>query len=208
MKLIGLTGNIGSGKTTAASYLETKGYYVLSFDKLGKELLLPSNAVFQRLVATFGKEILTEAGRIDRKKLAYIAFQNEEKYKLLNHITHKAITQRAQEQVARIYETVKDAIVILDIPLLFESKKYNTLNFIVFISSKEEIREERLCSYRNFTVEEARMRMKKQMQEEEKIKRAQFVVYNNTTKEAMYLQLDKATAYFSAVNDCHNALFF
>jgi dephospho-CoA kinase len=177
MLKVGVTGGIGSGKTTVCKLLERFGVPVYYADDRAKWLMNYDETVRQQLIAAFGKEVYTEAGDLDRPYLAGVVFNNKEKLEQLNGIVHPAVHldgvkwQQEQEQAGKSY-TVKEAA------LLFETGSYAALDKIVVVTAPEEVRIARVLQREETTEEQVRARIKQQMPQEEKIKRADFVIEN------------------------------
>lgn len=177
MLKVGVTGGIGSGKTTVCKLLERFGVPVYYADDRAKWLMNYNENVRQQLIAAFGKEVYTEAGDLDRPYLAGMVFNNKEKLDQLNSIVHPAVHldgvtwQQEQEQAGKPY-TVKEAA------LLFETGSYAALDKIVVVTAPEEVRIARVLQRETTTEEQVRARIRQQMPQEEKIKRADFVIEN------------------------------
>jgi len=121
MKTLGITGNIGSGKTTVSKILESEGAYVINADLVAREVLEVTGAGYDEAVGFFGEAILTANGEIDRAKLAEIVFADPEKLAKLNAITHKHVLMRTCELIADVKAANAHNIICLDVPLLFEA---------------------------------------------------------------------------------------
>ncbi|MGL4484052.1 MAG: dephospho-CoA kinase, partial [Anaerovoracaceae bacterium] len=126
MKIIGITGGIGSGKSTVSNYLIGKGYAVIDADKISKELMQKGEEGYKQVLEAFGEEILEEDGKIDRLLLAKKVFRNEESKKKLNEITHPLVIAEINRQVkeleinANLSRQGENKLCFVDIPLLFE----------------------------------------------------------------------------------------
>lgn len=180
----GLTGGIASGKTTISSFLVEKGAYLIDHDLLAHEAEEPNGPVWLGVVDHFGKSVLDDKGRIDRKKLGAIVFGNPEEMLRLNSIVHPAVHDLWQSRIRQIEEKDPRAIIISDVPLLFETgwqKKVDVV-ILVYIPPEEQVR--RLIARNGISVEEADARLKSQMPIGDKIKMADFVVNNQEPLEA------------------------
>lgn len=187
--ILGLTGGIGSGKSTISSYLKKKGIELIDADEISRNIILDSN-VIEKLVFEFGKDILDNNGSVNRKKLAAKAFANLENQTKLNDIMHKAIINEMLESVIRNIENGAK-ILCLDVPLLFERglEKYCTYTWVVV--TDEKIKIDRIIKRDNMTKEEIYARINKQMSDEKKKSLATEVIYNNKGKEELYAQVDE-----------------
>ena len=182
MLSIGLTGGIASGKSTVAQMLMHLGAHLIDFDKLAHEVQKPGKPAWKEIVAHFGTDILNQDETIDRVKLAQIVFADKKELKALNNIVHPHVFNLWQKRLDKIKRKDEHAIVLSDIPLLFEGKTQNLfdLTILVLISSEEQIC--RLMARNNLSRDEARMRLKSQMPIDEKIKLADIVIENKDTQ--------------------------
>ena len=181
-RVIGLTGGIGSGKSTVSRYLGELGAVIIDADKLGHEIYLPNTDTWRELVNTFGKEILTADDKIDRKKLGAIVFNNPEKLKRLNAIVHPRMFEMAKQ---RIDECRRKGIkvVILDAPILFETNWTPLVEEVWVVVANEANVIKRAMARSGLTEEQVRSRIASQMSNAERIKRAQVVIHNDGSAE-------------------------
>ncbi len=170
-KIIGLTGGIGSGKSTVALYFEELGVPVYIADDVAKQVLkYPETA--RKIVQVFG-EVSNKDG-IDRKKLAQIVFDDPEKLKQLNAIVHPAVHNHFNDWIK-----LQDAnFVIKEAAILFESGSYKDCDKIISVSAATEVRIERVMSRDNVTREQVLQRMQHQLTDNERNKRSDFVIFN------------------------------
>lgn len=165
--VIGLTGGIASGKSTVANMLIEKGITVIDADIIAKQAVEKGMPAYRQIIDEFGEDILLSNGDIDRKKLGALVFTNEQKRLALNAIVHPAVRQemlnRRDEAVAN-----REAFVVLDIPLLFESKLESLVDKIIVVSVTKDLQLERLMKRNQLTEEEAVSRIRSQMPLEEK----------------------------------------
>ena len=197
MKTIGLTGGIGTGKSTVSRYLTTKGYKIIDADRIAREVVEPGMPALKALVEEFGPEILLEDGSLNRRELARLAFASPEGKKALDRITHGAIFARIEElqaQYAAEIEATADAVIFLDVPLLFETGFDRKADLVWVVDVPDEIRVKRVVLRDGLTEEEIWARIKNQMSREEKIARADVVLDNSGTPEELYAQIDLALA--------------
>ena len=177
MLKVGITGGIGSGKTTVCKLLERFGIPVYYADDRAKWLMHYNKNVREQLIAAFGKEVYQEKGELDRIYLANLVFNNQAKLEQLNGIVHPAVQEdgiawQAEQAAAGAPYTVKEAA------LLFETGSYKDLDKIVVVTAPEEVRIQRVLQREDTTVEQIKARIQKQMPQEEKVKRADFVLEN------------------------------
>ncbi|MCM3734284.1 dephospho-CoA kinase [Bacillus cytotoxicus] len=186
--VIGLTGGIASGKSTVSKMFQGFHIPVIDADIIAREVVEPGKEAYNKIVEVFGQEVLEENGELNRPKLGSIVFRNEEKRLLLNNIVHPAVRKEMNAQKDRyIKENVQ--AVVLDIPLLFESKLTSLVDQILLVYVDNETQITRLMDRNNFTEEEAKVRIASQMPLQEKIALADKVINNNGTIEETKVQL-------------------
>jgi len=186
--VIGLTGGIASGKSTVAAMLRDFQIPIIDADIIAREVVEPGQEAYKGIVDAFGQEILQGNGEIDRQKLGSIIFHNEEKRLLLNHIVHPAIRMEMNRQ-KEMYIEQGERAVVLDIPLLFESKLTSLVHKVLLVYVDEDVQLYRLMQRNHLTEEEARARIASQMPLREKITLADAVINNNDTIEHTKAQL-------------------
>ena len=188
MLRIGLTGGIGSGKTTVAKIFETLGIPVYYADDAAKELMNTDPALKKEIIEHFGEESYTADG-LNRKYLASIVFNNKEKLELLNAITHPATIKNAEEWISQ-----QDApYIVKEAALLFESGAAEKLNYIVGVYAPQHTRVKSVMERDGLSAEEIMERISRQIDEEMKMKLCDFVITNNDTTLVFpqVLELDK-----------------
>ena len=196
MLLVGLTGGIGSGKSTVARILEQRGAMIDDADLVARDVVEPGMPAFEKLVERFGPEILGPDGRLDRPKLASVAFATEEGTAALNAITHPAV---GEEFLRRMSAAPEDGIVVCDVPLLVESEDARSrgYEFVIVVEAPRELRLERLEG-RGVPRPDAEARMAKQATDEERRAHATWVVDNSG--DLAHLEEQVATIW-SALED-------
>jgi len=175
---VGLTGGIACGKSTVAQMFVTLGAHLIDFDKLAHEVQKPGRPAWKEIVRYFGKDILKQDETIDRNRLAQIVFADKKELKALNNIVHPLVFNLWQERLDKIKKKEEHAIVLSDVPLLFEGKMQNLfdLTMLVLISSEEQIC--RLMARNNLSRDEAQKRLNSQMPIADKIELADIVIDN------------------------------
>ncbi|MCD6099830.1 MAG: dephospho-CoA kinase [Candidatus Neomarinimicrobiota bacterium] len=182
MITLGVTGGLGSGKTTACGFLKEKGAVVFDADAVAKNIILTNQHVQQTIEETFNVKVVRE-GRLDTKKLASLAFVSEENQSTLNNIVHPEVIKVLEEEIES--HRGKTELFVVDAPLIFESGLDARLDYTVLIYAKLKIRLERALRRGNLSREEIMRRIKFQMPEEEKKELADFVIDNNGSLEQL-----------------------
>jgi len=190
---VGLTGNIGAGKSTVAELLVARGAYLVDADKVAREVVEPGAPAYLALVERFGTGILDGDGRIDRPKLAESAFQGPESVADLNAIVHPAIGLAMIEGKDAHQGT--DAIVVMDIPLLKEfHRELLALDAVIVVDVSPEVRLERLTTHRGMAEQDVRARMAAQPTRQERLEGADFVIDNSDDAAHLAEEVDKVWA--------------
>ena len=181
MRLIGLGGSIGTGKSTVASIFEEYGCCIIDADKISKEIVFPQTEVWKAIVKYFGNEVLLPDKNINRKKLAALAFADKKKLYFLNSLTHPTIKKTMQLRLENIKDKKPDATIICDIPLLFETDIYKKMQKNIALWTETEIQIQRVLTdnKRNITYSEVMLRIQTQMETEKRNSLADFVIDNN-----------------------------
>jgi dephospho-CoA kinase len=192
MIAVGLTGGIGSGKSTAAALLVDRGAILIDADQLAREVVEPGTEGLGRVVDRFGPEILLEDGRLDRAKLASVVFADEPSLKDLNSIVHPAVGVLMAQRLAALQET--DEIVVLDIPLLVEggARDRHPVAGLLVIDSPVDLAIERLVTTRGMERADAERRIAAQASRTERLAMADYVIVNMGTLEELAAMVDLA----------------
>ncbi len=191
---IGLTGSIATGKSTVASMFKDLDIPVIDADVISRQVVQIGEEAYQEIVATFGENILQEDQSLDRKKLGSIVFADEKKRQQLNQIVHPAVRGRMLE-LKESYLNKGEPIVVLDIPLLFESKLTYLVDCTIVVYVDEETQLKRLIERDQSSRKEALQRIQSQLSVKEKAALADFVIDNSAslqqTKEQLQTILDQ-----------------
>ena len=196
MLVIGLTGGIGSGKSTASALLTAKGAVVLDADAITRSLQVPGTAVFTAMVERFGQGIVGPDGGLDRGAVAAIVFADADAKRDLEAIVHPAVGAVMVERLQELAET--DTVVIYDVPLLVESGRKGYAAVIV-VDVDPEIAIRRLVEQRGMTESDARARIANQVSREERLAVADRVIDNSGTREHLQEQVDEAWAWIQTL---------
>lgn len=190
MMLIGLTGTIGSGKSTVAHMLKKSGIPIIDADAIAHELTQKGSHALQDIVNAFGLEIMNNDGSLNRKMLGQLVFRDHKRLKDLEAILHPLIEQRRKELI-ETYSKAGHDIVVYMAPLIFEKGLYHTMSKTILVVADEDVIKNRLAKRDQLTKEEAEDRIKAQMSTAEKIKLADETINNNGTMEDLYINLTR-----------------
>lgn len=184
MLLVALTGNIAAGKSTVARLLVERGATLIDADVLARRAVRVGTPGYAAIVRRWGKEILSPDGVLDRGALRRRVFERPEELHELNTIVHPEVERMREEQVAEARER-GDRVVICDIPLLFENNLADGFDRIILVDAPRPVRLERLVRDRGLTETEAMAMIARQMPADLKRARADFVIDNDGTREAL-----------------------
>jgi dephospho-CoA kinase len=180
MRVIGLTGGIGSGKSLTASLLEKLGAYIIDADKISRDVVKKGSSVLEELVEYFGTEILSAEGELDRKKLASSVFDYPKKLKRLNDIVHKEVYKQIKWKLYDLNKESFDGIVILDVPI--PTGEFIKLSEQIWtVDAELDKRISRVIERSGFSKEEAEKRINSQLSREEYLNLADRIIPNNGT---------------------------
>jgi dephospho-CoA kinase len=193
---IGLTGGIGSGKSTVAALLVERGAVLIDADVIVREVQEPGTPVFAAMVERFGPGIVAADGSLDRAAVAAVVFADREQLEALNGIVHPAVSDEMTRRRQALAAT--DATVLLDIPLLVESK-YSGLAGVIVVDVDPELAVERLVRHRGFAEEDARARIGRQASRDERLAVADFVIDNSGDLEELRAQVEKCWEWIGSL---------
>lgn len=189
MKIIGLTGGVGTGKSTVAAVLKEKyGAFVIMADEVGHFAMEKGCETYQQMVSLFGEEILDEKGEVDRRRLGDMVFPRPDKLQALNEIIHPFV-RKTIEGLLKEAETEDVPFVVLESAILFESGYESLCDEIWLVTAKKEIRLERLKASRGYTKEKFEAIMARQMSEKEQKKRGCRIISNDGDRKALEKEL-------------------
>ncbi|MHB1533697.1 MAG: dephospho-CoA kinase [Acidimicrobiales bacterium] len=197
MLLVGLTGGIGSGKSTVAKALAERGAVVIDADRIAREIVEPEGPAYQPVLQRFGPGVVGPDGRLDRSALAARVFGNPEELAALNRLTHPVIGRAMMERVGA--HAGSDRIVVLEVPLLTpESAAAYGLAGVIVVDTSEDIAVRRLVERRGLTEADARARIAAQAGREERRRLASIVVDNDGDRVALDAEMDRLWAWLAA----------
>ena len=192
MKTIGLTGGIGSGKSTVSKILATLGAYIIDADIVGHEIYLPGRAAWKQVTEAFGQEIVAEDHTIDRKKLGAIVFRSSDALARLNAIVHpimfEEIRQRLQAKRAEGFA----APIVVEAAILIEANWLPLADTVWVVETDKEAAIRRVAEQRGMSAADAEARIANQLSNEERRKHAQVVIRNNGSLQALEQQIQQA----------------
>jgi len=179
--IAGLTGGIASGKSTVAKFFSNAGAHVIDADKIAREVVKPGTSGYDAILQFFGRMILLPNGKIDRKHLGEIIFNDPDKKARLDAIVHPLVFERTAEMIADIAARTPDAVVIMDIPLLLEAGMQSDLAEVIVVYVPENLQLERLINRDGIDERAAMARIRSQMPIEKKRQLATIVIDNSRT---------------------------
>ncbi len=181
MTNIGLTGGIGSGKSTVAKLFQKRGAHIMDLDLIAHHVEEPGGDAWKGIVAHFGKEVLTPEGKVNREILGEIVFKNRAKLEELNLIVHPAVNTEWKRRINDVLQRDGHAIIISDIPLLIEAGIYKRMDLVILVYVGTEVQIERVMKRNGYSRQEALDRLNSQMPLSDKIPFADFVINNEGT---------------------------
>ncbi len=188
---IGLTGGIATGKSTVSQMLERRGAALVDADRIAREVVEPGQAPLRQIAERFGQAVLNEDGTLNRRKLGQIVFSDEAERKALEAITHPAIRALMRERMERLEAERPDRLVVVDVPLLFESKLQSLFEQVLVVYVPRSVQLTRLMGRDGLAEEEARKRLDAQMDIEDKKRLADYVIDNSSGLAETEEQIDR-----------------
>lgn len=198
MKKVGLTGGIGSGKSTVAGLLADRGALILDADAVTRELQEPGQPVYEATVERFGPAVVAPSGALDRRALAQVVFGDPAALADLEALTHPAVAAAMAERLEAV--AGHGQVAVLEVPLLLETGPCRVAAVVV-VDCPVEAAVVRVADQRGMTEAEVRARLTRQMSREERLARADFVVDNSGPPEALPPQVDRTWAWIQSLPD-------
>ena len=195
MLLVGLTGGIGSGKSTVAGMLEERGAVVLDADEFARRAVAAGTPGFRHVVETFGRRVVAEDGEIDRARLARMVFAEPQDRERLEAIVHPEVARLLHEELQPYRDT--DRVVVYAVPLLVENGLQSMFDEVVVVTAPEDLRVERLMA-RGMAEDDARARIRAQLTDDEREAVATHVLRNDSSVEGLERQVDELWAELAA----------
>lgn len=199
MLRVGLTGGLASGKSFVGRTLRDLGCHLIQADELGHAVLAPGGEAYDAVVAEFGRDILDEAGAIDRRKLAALVFGNADRLSVLNGLVHPAVIRREEQMLHDAARNDPHGIAIVEAAILIETGSFRRFDRLILVVCTEEQQIARAMARDGGTREEVEARLRRQMPLEEKRKYADFVVDTSGTKENTIQQVREVYAALRSI---------
>lgn len=189
MEIIGLTGGIGTGKSTVSNYLRQQNFAIVDADRISRQVVESGMPLLEELEAAFGHGIINDDGSLDRKGLAAIVFNDIEQRKLMDSIMHKEILAEMRRQIDEYTAASEYKGIIVDAPLLFEIGLDKWCNQVWLVVADMDERIRRVCVRDNAVPAEVESRIRNQMSDNEKKKLADEILDNSGTLESLHKQI-------------------
>ena len=199
MLKVGLTGGIGSGKSTVSKAFALLGAKVLDADEVAREVVLPGRPAWTKLRETFGSEFFHSDGKLRRSKLRRLVFADPQQRSRLNAIVHPEVMRAIERRSEEMTFLAEDAVVLVDVPLLLEVGVAHRFDKVIVVYVSESVQIERLTQRDGLSIEEAGQALSAQMDLGEKVKQADFVIDNSGTLEETQSQVKKVWEELLAV---------
>jgi dephospho-CoA kinase len=204
--LVGLTGGIATGKSTVSALLRQLGCEIIDADLLAREVVEPGQPALAQIVTEFGRDVVTAAGALDRKKLGAIGFANPERRRRLEAITHPAIRDRFQARLDELAERGFVGLVVFDAAVMIESGNYKNMDRLVVVVTDEPTQLARLHGRDGTDDAENRRKVASQMSLAEKAKLAEYVIDNSGDREATAEQVRRVFAVLMSELEARSAV--
>ncbi len=190
IKIIGITGQVGSGKTTVANIMrEIYGAHILIADSIANELMQKGGISYRLICNNFGDSILDEEGNINKKLLSEIVFQDIEKLEILSSLIHPFVMNYIFDEIRIISKEANDGYIVIESAILIEAGYKEICDEVWYVQVNEQEREHRLIHSRGYTKEKIQSILKNQLSNEEFIQNASHIIYNNGELESIKEQL-------------------
>ena len=191
MLKIGLTGGIGTGKSSVSTLFKEWGAYIFDADVVAKDIINNNDTAQSELIAEFGTDVLGADNKIDKKKLARIAFSDEDHQLRLNIIIHPYVFNEIDSTFDKVLVDGNHEVFVVDAALIYESGADTHLDYVIVVTSHLRIRTERVMTRGGLTLDEFLQRVELQWPDEDKVHMADFVIDNNSAKERLAAEAKK-----------------
>jgi dephospho-CoA kinase len=187
--LVGLTGGIASGKSSVSAMLAERGAEIIDADLIARQVVMPGERAWHKILDHFGRDVLSEDGQVDRKKLADLVFADPAKLTLLNEITHPDIFARVAERLE--HNRDREVVVVLDAALLIETGLADRVDVVVVVDAGDEEEQVRRLTAKGLEERDARSRLAAQLPAEARLARADLVIRNVGSFEELTARVDE-----------------
>jgi len=191
MLKIGLTGGIGTGKSSVSALFKEWGAYIFDADVVAKDILHNNDTAQSELIAEFGTDVLGADNKIDKKKLARIAFSDEDHQLRLNIIIHPYVFNKIDSTFDKVLADGNHEVFVVDAALIYESGADTHMDYVIVVTSHLKIRTERVMTRGGLTLDEFLQRVELQWPDEDKVHMADFVIHNNSAEEQLAAEAKK-----------------
>jgi dephospho-CoA kinase len=191
MLKIGLTGGIGSGKSSVSALFKEWGAYIFDADVVAKDIIYNNDTAQSELIAEFGTDVLGIDNKIDKKKLARIAFSDEDHQLRLNIIIHPYVFNKIDSTFDKVLADGNHEVFVVDAALIYESGADTHMDYVIVVTSHLKIRTERVMTRGGLTLDEFLQRVELQWPDEDKVHMADFVIHNNSAEEQLAAEAKK-----------------
>lgn len=175
--IIGITGSIGTGKSTVARIFAGLGATIIDADKIAHNVIMPNGPVYKKVISLFGKSILTKDKRINRKKLGRIVFKDKKKLRLLNSLIHPEVIKRIRSMIKK--KSARKRFYVIDVPLLIESGMHKNVDRLIVVTASRKAQVSRCRQKFGMSTDEITKRMRSQIPLSRKKRLAHFIIDNN-----------------------------
>ena len=191
MLKIGLTGGIGCGKSSVSTLFKEWGCYIFDADVVAKDIINNNETAQSELIAEFGTDVLGSDNKIDKKKLARIAFSDEDHQLRLNIIIHPYVFNKIDSTFDKVLADGNHEVFVVDAALIYESGADTHMDYVIVVTSHLKIRTERVMTRGGLTLDEFLQRVELQWPDEDKVHMADFVIHNNSAEEQLAAEAKK-----------------
>ena len=191
MLKIGLTGGIGTGKSSVSALFKEWGAYIFDADVVAKDIINNNDTAQSELIAEFGTDVLGADNKIDKKKLARIAFSDEDHQLRLNIIIHPYVFNEIDATFDKVLANGNHEVFVVDAALIYESGADTHMDYVIVVTSHLKIRTERVMTRGGLTLDEFLQRVELQWPDEDKVHMADFVIHNNSAEEQLAAEAKK-----------------
>ena len=191
MLKIGLTGGIGTGKSSVSALFKEWGAYIFDADVVAKDIINNNDTAQSEIIAEFGTDVLGADNKIDKKKLARIAFSDEDHQLRLNIIIHPYVFNEIDATFDKVLANGNHEVFVVDAALIYESGADIHMDYVIVVTSHLKIRTERVMTRGGLTLDEFLQRVELQWPDEDKVHMADFVIHNNSAAEQLAAEAKK-----------------